>query len=146
MKKWLALLLVFIMLLSVLTGCAQKSTTVLEPVMEAPNSIVDAQSDEHGDLILYMTDGTTIAAGHVRGKDGADGVTPTIGENGNWWIGETDTGVKAGQEEFIFEQNGGGKRLLAYVGTASEVTIPEDCVWIGSGAFSNNRVIKIIGL
>ena len=29
------------------------------------------------------------------GKDGADGLTPTIGENGNWWIGDTDTGVKA---------------------------------------------------
>lgn len=26
---------------------------------------------------------------------GADGLTPFIGENGNWWIGETDTGVKA---------------------------------------------------
>ena len=29
------------------------------------------------------------------GRDGADGNTPFIGENGNWWIGETDTGVKA---------------------------------------------------
>jgi len=29
------------------------------------------------------------------GKDGEDGLTPFIGENGNWWIGETDTGVPA---------------------------------------------------
>jgi hypothetical protein len=29
------------------------------------------------------------------GTDGEDGQTPYIGENGNWWIGETDTGVKA---------------------------------------------------
>ena len=29
------------------------------------------------------------------GADGADGNTPFIGENGNWWIGEIDTGVKA---------------------------------------------------
>ncbi len=29
------------------------------------------------------------------GKDGADGLTPFIGENGNWWIGETDTGIQA---------------------------------------------------
>ena len=29
------------------------------------------------------------------GKDGQDGNTPFIGENGNWWIGTTDTGVKA---------------------------------------------------
>lgn len=27
--------------------------------------------------------------------DGADGITPHIGDNGNWWIGETDTGVSA---------------------------------------------------
>lgn len=29
------------------------------------------------------------------GKDGVDGITPHIGDNGNWYIGETDTGVKA---------------------------------------------------
>ena len=29
------------------------------------------------------------------GRDGKDGKTPFIGENGNWWIGEIDTGVKA---------------------------------------------------
>ena len=26
------------------------------------------------------------------GKDGADGITPTIGDNGNWYLGDTDTG------------------------------------------------------
>ena len=30
----------------------------------------------------------------LKGLDGKDGKTPFIGENGNWWIGETDTGVK----------------------------------------------------
>ena len=30
-----------------------------------------------------------------NGSDGADGNTPFIGENGNWWIGEIDTGIKA---------------------------------------------------
>ncbi len=29
------------------------------------------------------------------GKDGENGMTPHIGENGNWWIGDTDTGVSA---------------------------------------------------
>ena len=28
-----------------------------------------------------------------------DGATPRIGENGNWWIGETDTGVKAAGQD-----------------------------------------------
>lgn len=26
---------------------------------------------------------------------GYDGITPHIGENGNWFLGDTDTGVKA---------------------------------------------------
>lgn len=30
-----------------------------------------------------------------RGEKGADGQTPRIGENGNWWIGEQDTGIPA---------------------------------------------------
>lgn len=29
------------------------------------------------------------------GADGADGITPHIGDNGNWFIGESDTGVAA---------------------------------------------------
>lgn len=33
------------------------------------------------------------------GKPGTNGITPHIGENGNWWIGEIDTGVKAGGAE-----------------------------------------------
>ena len=35
----------------------------------------------------------------VDGKPGEDGKTPYIGENGNWWIGETDTGIKAEGED-----------------------------------------------
>lgn len=31
----------------------------------------------------------------VTGEKGDDGETPYIGENGNWWIGTTDTGKKA---------------------------------------------------
>ena len=31
----------------------------------------------------------------VDGIDGKNGDTPFIGENGNWWLGETDIGVKA---------------------------------------------------
>lgn len=30
-----------------------------------------------------------------HGEPGKDGVTSSIGENGNWYIGDTDTGVKA---------------------------------------------------
>ena len=43
----------------------------------------------------------------VDGKDGKDGVdgkdgeTPSIGENGNWWIGDKDTGYKADVSKWI---------------------------------------------
>ncbi len=30
-----------------------------------------------------------------NGEDGKNGKTPFIGKNGNWWIGTTDTGIKA---------------------------------------------------
>lgn len=36
-----------------------------------------------------------VKATGATGEDGADGLTPHIGENGNWWLGETDTGVLA---------------------------------------------------
>ena len=32
----------------------------------------------------------------TNGSPGADGITPHIGNNGNWYIGDTDTGVSAG--------------------------------------------------
>jgi hypothetical protein len=52
-------------------------------------------------------DGADGAPG-ANGKDGADGedgITPHIGANGNWFIGDTDTGVAAGG-------NGGGSAEL----------------------------------
>lgn len=36
-----------------------------------------------------------VKATGAAGKDGEDGLTPHIGENGNWWVGDTDTGVSA---------------------------------------------------
>lgn len=38
----------------------------------------------------------------LRGKDGTDGTTPHIGANGNWYIGDTDTGVLAGGASSVF--------------------------------------------
>ena len=37
----------------------------------------------------------------LMGKNGADGTTPHIGANGNWYIGDTDTGVKAAGTEYV---------------------------------------------
>ena len=39
--------------------------------------------------------GTMDTGVKAQGNIGTDGQTPHIGDNGNWWIGTTDTGVKA---------------------------------------------------
>ncbi len=51
-----------------------------------------------GVLCILMLCGMLAGCGGSNGKDGKDGITPSIGANGNWWIGETDTGVKAAGE------------------------------------------------
>lgn len=45
---------------------------------------------------ITFSDGKSIVIKNGKdGKDGVDGNSPFIGSNGNWWIGTTDTGVKA---------------------------------------------------
>lgn len=47
---------------------------------------------------ITYTDGTTSTfqvRNGANGKAGDDGITPHIGSNGNWYIGSTDTGVRA---------------------------------------------------
>ena len=80
----------------------------------------------------------------TNGKDGVDGKTPYIGDNGNWWIGEEDTGVKAKTTDFIFNDNGKGTILLAYVGSDYNVKIPAKTTEIGVGAFKDNRILTTV--
>ena len=56
-----------------------------ETLPEAINTAL-AQAKESGEF-----DG---AAGQ-DGAPGQDGITPTVGDNGNWYVGQTDTGVAA---------------------------------------------------
>ncbi len=52
-----------------------------------------------GELLATLTDGTMINLGVIAGEDGSNGLTPHVDENGNWWIGEVDTGIKAVGED-----------------------------------------------
>lgn len=58
--------------------------------------IQSAAINDSGHLILTLTDGTTLDAGVAKGSDG---VTPHIGDNGNWYIGSTDTGKPSKGEQ-----------------------------------------------
>ena len=57
-----------------------------------------------------------LAAAKASGEfDGADGITPTIGENGNWFLGNTDTNKPSrGKSAYSYAQDGG------YTGTEAE--------------------------
>ena len=44
---------------------------------------------------ITLSDGNKFTFAVTNGEDGEDGLTPYIGENGNWWIGDEDTGVFA---------------------------------------------------
>lgn len=55
---------------------------------------VDGRNGTDGKDGINGIDGKNGTNGQ-NGSDGKDGKTPFIGENGNWWIGEIDTGIKA---------------------------------------------------
>ena len=56
----------------------------------------------------------------VQGAPGENGITPHIGENGTWWIGETDTGISASGENGLDGKDGDkisqGKGILVEQG------------------------------
>ena len=58
--------------------------------------IVELTAEDVGAIAkteLQATINTALAQAKASGEfDGADGLTPTIGDNGNWYLGETDTG------------------------------------------------------
>ncbi len=97
------------------------------------------------------------------GQNGIDGDTPYIGENGNWWIGEVDTGVladimvenKKATDGLYFDirsENGeAGMIVVDYDGESENVIIP-DCVGlvpvigVDKGAFAGLSKIKSLTL
>lgn len=81
---------------------------------------------------------------------GQDGITPHIGENGNWFIGETDTGIPANNKKYpervniytIVNTHGTEEYTLALTlkdGSKMEVKLPDmgitrdDVVYMGTG-------------
>ena len=58
-----------------------------------------------GGYIQYSADGAAwenlIAVAALEGRPGKDGTTPHIGDNGHWYIGDTDTGVKAAGTDYV---------------------------------------------
>ena len=76
---------------------------------KAAGIITKTEINDNGELVITYSDNKTETLGSVVGKDGD---TPYIGENGNWYIDDTDTEVRA-------EGNSG-----VYVGTGE---MPDNC-------------------
>lgn len=72
------------------------SMTMTFPTPQDGVSVIDATIDENKHLILQLSNNTIIDAGLIPTTKGEDGKTPYIGANGNWWIGDKDTGISAG--------------------------------------------------
>lgn len=75
--------------------------------IEVIENILNATSEEN--VIEVHTETSVV---EVHNADGLNGITPHIGDNGNWWIGTTDTGVHAQGEKGEQGENG----LTPYIG------------------------------
>lgn len=60
--------------------------------------VTNVEINDQGNLIVTLSNGSTLDAGYcigLPGEDGDDGTVVTIGENGNWYLDGVDTGVSA---------------------------------------------------
>ena len=82
----------------------------------------EPSSDVYAQIMRLMEETKTLAqsvredadAGEFKGDPGADGLTPYIKE-GNWWIGDDDTGVPAANPENLVERLTSTENNLVYV-------------------------------
>lgn len=87
------------------------------------------------------------------GPAGADGVTPTIGENGNWYLGETDTGKPSrGEKGAQGEQGPAGENGIGVPtgGTVGQVLSKNsdsdyDTIWKTIESSSGSGITELVG-
>ena len=121
------------------------------------------QVEASGEIITYLITFSNGDAHKFTVTNGEDGKTPYIGDNGNWWIGDADTGIFAdyGRDDRIISDGlrfdaisaGGrvGMTVTGYVGENIDVVIPNyvgstPVISISEGAFTGNRDIRTVSL
>lgn len=109
---------------------------------------------------IVFSDGTKSTFNVTNGRDGN---TPYIGDNGNWWIGDEDTGILADYSaddrkisdglSFVSTTVAGkaGFVVSDYTGSSTDVVIPNyigsvSVIGINKEAFQDNNNIKSISL
>lgn len=139
--------------------------SIISIVKTATNGNVDTYT-------ITMSDGTTYQFTVTNGEDGEqgiqgevgkDGLTPYIGGNGNWWIGDTDTGIKTDYSEpdrkitdnlgFAIRTINGKAGIIvnSYTGTDTDIVIPDyvgsvPVIGVDEEAFSKNETITSVSL
>ena len=130
MRKYLSTLLVASVLAA---SCTKDAEVIREKIVSQSRPILSGQGQpentkgEDGDYYLDLANadlygpktkgawGTPAlnlrGAAGKDGKDGANGATPRIGDNGNWWVGNTDLGVKAQGTQGQKGQDGATPRI-----------------------------------
>lgn len=78
-----------------------KQTLTANQKAQARENIGITGTGKDGVSVTHKWNGTVLSVTSASGTSSADlkgddGITPHIGSNGNWWIGNTDTGVSAG--------------------------------------------------
>lgn len=108
MKK---LLFVFVFISFVFISCDNGSDENVDELKKENQELRDALAANSkitnvefmgNEMILTYSNGLKLTTSVPEVLKGEDGETPKIGENGNWWIGDTDSGVAAqGASPFI---------------------------------------------
>ncbi len=93
--------------------------TVKTQTMFVANGAVGPEGPKGADGTMTFADLTEEQKASLKGDNGVDGITPHIGDNGNWFIGETDTGVNA-------EGNGGSGSGTVSISTKAGNAIVEE--------------------
>ncbi len=74
--------------------------------------------------------------------NGQNGLTPFIGANGNWWIGDTDTGVLADGYSIPLRE-GSGKNSVEQIGCEAR---EENSVALGKGTIASSKAQMSAGI
>ena len=143
MKKKNRLLVAFLMFGLLTSGCSLMPTAKSRRTKSSQEDVVENfDAKTHEIYELYLANGGTLTYEEwlesIKGPKGDKGDTgqqgpkgdkgdkgdagqnPSIGENGNWWIGSTDTGVSATGEQGV------GISTIAYNGENELIVTFED--------------------
>lgn len=94
--------------------------------IEIPQVNKDAKDDNELVRLAQINERFSAFEPPEQPKDGEDGKTPYIGENGNWWVGDEDTGVSASRPyTILYDRDISGLRNKSnHKFRASEAYVP----------------------